>query len=38
VIPNVEEKLITPLTEGFQAIVWHCLVSDPILQKKKTKW
>ena len=38
VIPNVDNKLITPLTEGFQAIIWHCLVSDPHLQKKKTKW
>ena len=38
VVPNVDEKLITPLTEGFQAIIWHCLVSDPKLQTKKKKW
>ena len=37
-VPEVDTKLITPLTEGFQAIVWHCLVSDPKLQIKKTKW
>ena len=35
---EVEKKLVTPLTEGFQAVIWHCLVSDPKLQVKKTKW
>jgi D-sedoheptulose 7-phosphate isomerase len=38
VVPQVDKKLITPLTESFQAIIWHCLVSDPKLQKKNTKW
>ena len=28
----------TPFTEAFQAVIWHCLVSDPILQKMPTKW
>ena len=37
-IPIVEEKWITPLSEAFQAVIWHCLVSHPILQKSKTKW
>ena len=37
-IPNVDKKLITPHTEAFQAVVWHCLVSHPILQINKTKW
>ena len=37
IVPEVE-KLVTPLTEGFQAVIWHCLVSDPKLQVKKTKW
>jgi D-sedoheptulose 7-phosphate isomerase len=37
-VPNVDSKLITPHTEAFQAVVWHCLVSHPILQKNKTKW
>lgn len=38
IIPTVDQKLITPLTEGFQAVVWHCLVSDPKLQIKKAVW
>ncbi len=38
VIPTVEEKWITPLSEAFQGLVWHSLVSNPILQKNGTKW
>jgi D-sedoheptulose 7-phosphate isomerase len=38
VIPTVDEKLITPYTEAFQAVVWHCLVSHPKLQIQATKW
>jgi D-sedoheptulose 7-phosphate isomerase len=37
-IPEIDEKLVTPLTEGVQAIVWHILASHPILQANKTKW
>ncbi len=37
-IPNINNKLITPFSESFQAVVWHCLVSHPILQDNKTKW
>jgi D-sedoheptulose 7-phosphate isomerase len=29
---------ITPHTEAFQAVLWHCLVSHPLLQKRSTKW
>jgi D-sedoheptulose 7-phosphate isomerase len=38
VIPTVDEKLITPHSEAFQAVVWHCLVSHPKLQRAATKW
>ena len=37
-IPSDNKKLVTPLAESFQAVVWHCLVSHPVLQKNKTKW
>ena len=37
-VPTVDKKLVTPHTESFQAVIWHCLVSHPILQRKKTKW
>jgi len=38
VIPTVNSAHITPLVEGFQAIVWHLLVSHPKVQINPTKW
>ncbi len=38
VIPTVNPSHITPITEGFQAVVWHLLVSHPKLQVNPTKW
>jgi len=38
VIPVVDESLVTPHSEAFQAVVWHCLVSHPELQIQATKW
>jgi D-sedoheptulose 7-phosphate isomerase len=38
VVPEVDAALVTPLSEAFQAVIWHCLVSHPALQRKKTKW
>jgi len=38
VIPTVDAQLVTPHTEAFQAVVWHCVVSHPELQQKKFKW
>lgn len=38
IIPTIEEKWVTPISEAFQAVVWHALVSHPLLQKHKTKW
>ena len=38
VIPTVDAGLITPHTEGWHAVVWHCLVSHPALQVNATKW
>ena len=29
---------VTPHTEAFQAVIWHLLVSHPLLQKQATKW
>ena len=37
-VPIVNKKLMTPFSESFQAVIWHCLVSDPRLQINKTKW
>jgi D-sedoheptulose 7-phosphate isomerase len=38
VIPVVRDDMVTPYSEVFQAVVWHCLVSHPALQAKPTKW
>jgi D-sedoheptulose 7-phosphate isomerase len=38
VIPYTDEKLVTPISEAFQAVVWHCMVSHPELQEKATTW
>ncbi|NDD65666.1 MAG: SIS domain-containing protein, partial [Acidobacteria bacterium] len=38
VIPTVNPDHITPHSEAFQAVVWHLLVSHPVLKKNQTKW
>ena len=37
-IPVENAKHVTPHTEAFQAVIWHCLVSHPLLQRNKPKW
>lgn len=37
-IPTVDENLVTPLSESFQAVVWHSIVSNPSIQIRATKW
>lgn len=38
VVPSPNPEWLTPMTEAFQALVWHCLVSYPRLQIGATKW
>lgn len=38
VIPTVDPAHVTPHTEAFQAVVWHCLVCHPALQVAPMKW
>ena len=38
IIPQVNNKNITPHSEAFQAVIWHLLVSHPKIKKNKTKW
>ena len=35
---TTNKKLITPLSESYQAIIWHCIISHPSLIANKTKW
>lgn len=38
IVPVVSTERITPHTEGFAAVVWHLLVSHPLLSSYRTKW
>lgn len=38
VIPTVDPAHVTPHTEAFQAVIWHCLVCHPRLMIQENKW
>ena len=38
VIPTVDGDLVTPHTEGWQAVLWHLLISHPLVGINETKW
>ncbi len=38
VVPVVNPEHVTPHSEAFQAVVWHAIVSHPLLKTKATKW
>jgi D-sedoheptulose 7-phosphate isomerase len=38
IIPTVNPGNITPHSEAFQAVIWHLLVSHPLLKANDTKW
>ena len=37
-VPPLFADRVTPHTEGLCAVVWHLLVSHPLLQRKETRW
>lgn len=37
-VPVVDPELVTPHTEAFQAVIWHCLVSHPALNAQRPRW
>lgn len=38
IVPTVNPGTITPHSEAFQAVIWHLLVSHPVLKAHDTKW
>ncbi len=38
IVPTVNASHVTPHSEAFQAVVWHLLVSHPLLRAEKTRW
>lgn len=38
IIPTVDPNMVTPLTESFHAVIWHLIVSHPLLKVQEAKW
>ncbi len=38
IIPVVNSESVTPHTEAFQAVIWHMIVSHPLLKANEMKW
>jgi D-sedoheptulose 7-phosphate isomerase len=38
IVPTVNAETLTPHAEAFQAVIWHLLVSHPLLKENQTKW
>lgn len=38
IVPEVDSGLLTPHTESFQAVIWHLIISHPLLATNMTKW
>jgi D-sedoheptulose 7-phosphate isomerase len=38
IVPTVNPDTVTPHAEAMQAVVWHLLVSHPLLKAAPTKW
>ena len=38
IVPTISGHTVTPLSESFQAVIWHLIVSHPDVQVGETKW
>jgi D-sedoheptulose 7-phosphate isomerase len=38
IVPTVNAVHVTPHAEAFQAVIWHLLVTHPVLKTAETKW
>ena len=38
IVPTVTPDAVTPLTESFQTVIWHLIVSHPEVQVERTRW
>ena len=38
IVPTITPERVTPHTEAFQAVIWHLLVSHPLVKAAETKW
>ena len=38
IVPTINADMVTPLTESFHAVIWHLMVSHPLLKVQEAKW
>ena len=38
IVPTISSQSVTALSESFQAVVWHLIVSHPDVQRSAMKW
>ena len=38
IVPTVNSQHVTPHSEAFQAVIWHLVVTHPLLKAQPTKW
>jgi len=38
IVPTVNPDAVTPHSEAFQAVIWHLLVTHPLLKIRQMKW
>jgi len=38
IVPTVNPEAVTPHSEAFQAVIWHLIVTHPLLKSRQTKW
>jgi D-sedoheptulose 7-phosphate isomerase len=38
IVPTVNPQTVTPHSEAFQSVIWHLLVSHPLLGASEAKW
>jgi D-sedoheptulose 7-phosphate isomerase len=38
IVPTLKAETVTPHVEAFQALIWHLLVSHPVLRTAPAKW
>jgi len=38
IVPTVNPEAVTPHSEAFQAVIWHLLITHPLLKTHQTKW
>jgi len=37
-VPPLDSQMITPHSESIQSVIWHLIVSHPLLRSNPTKW